>query len=66
MENPVNIWNIKEYEGDGISCPVIPVNLPFHKKAVLFFFNDFINTCTYCQCGIQGISIIQIDWKCLF
>lgn len=34
----VNVWGIKEYEGNGASCPIVPVNLPFYKKFVLFFF----------------------------
>jgi hypothetical protein len=37
MKESINVWGIKEYEGDGASCPVIPANLPFHKKVVLFF-----------------------------
>ena len=38
MKESVNIWGIKEYEGDGMSCPIVPTNLPFYKKFVLFFF----------------------------
>jgi hypothetical protein len=38
MKESINVWGIKEYEGDGISCPVIPAHLPFYKKLVLFFF----------------------------
>jgi hypothetical protein len=38
MKESINIWGIKEYEGDGVSCPITPANLPFHKKVVLFFF----------------------------
>lgn len=38
MKESVNIWGIKEYEGDGMSCPIVPKNLPFYKKFVLFFF----------------------------
>ena len=36
--NDFSIIGIKEFEGDGKSCPVVPTNLPFHKKFVLFFF----------------------------
>jgi hypothetical protein len=38
MKESINIWGIKEYEGDGESCPITPVNLPLHKKIILFFF----------------------------
>jgi hypothetical protein len=38
MKESVNIWGIKEFEGDGVSCPIIPANLPWHKKIVLTFF----------------------------
>lgn len=38
MKESVNVWGIKEYEGDGISCPISPVNLPWHKKLLLTFF----------------------------
>jgi hypothetical protein len=34
----INVWGIKEYEGDGISCPIIPANIPWYKKLVLTFF----------------------------
>jgi hypothetical protein len=34
----VNIWGIKEFEGDGVSCPIIPANLPWYKKLALTFF----------------------------
>lgn len=33
-----NIWGITEKTGDGISCPFIQVNLPWHKKVLLTFF----------------------------
>lgn len=38
MKESINVWGIKEFEGDGISCPIIPMNLPLHKKMVLLFF----------------------------
>lgn len=38
MKESINVWGIKEFEGDGQSCPIVPKNLPFHKKFVLFFF----------------------------
>lgn len=37
MTESINIWSIKEFEGDGVSCPVIPANLPWYKKATLTF-----------------------------
>jgi hypothetical protein len=42
----INIWGIKEFEGDGASCPVIPVNLPWYKKAGLMFFR--FGVCPLC------------------
>jgi hypothetical protein len=38
MKESINIWGIKEYEGDGVSCPIIPTNLPWYKKLALTFF----------------------------
>jgi hypothetical protein len=38
MKESINIWNIKEYEGDGESCPIVPANLPWYKKFALTFF----------------------------
>ena len=38
MTEPINVWGIKEFTGDGRSCPIVPVNLPVYKKVVLFFF----------------------------
>lgn len=38
MKESINVWGIREYEGDGQSCPVIPRNLPWYKKAALTFF----------------------------
>jgi len=46
MKESINVWGIKEYEGDGASCPVIPANLPFQKKVVLFFFR--FGVCPLC------------------
>jgi hypothetical protein len=34
----MNIWGIREFDGDGVSCPIVPRHLPWHKRAVLFFF----------------------------
>jgi hypothetical protein len=38
FNNSENVWGIKEFEEAGESCPIIPVNLPWYKKAVLTFF----------------------------
>jgi hypothetical protein len=38
MQESINVWGIKEYEGDGVSCPIIPAQLPLYKKVGLFFF----------------------------
>ncbi len=34
----MNIWNIEETKGDGISCPIVPANLAWYKQVFLFFF----------------------------
>lgn len=38
MKESINVWGIKEYEGDGASCPIVPASLPWHKKLALTFF----------------------------
>ena len=38
IKDSINIWGIQEFDGDGISCPIVPANLPWHKKMVLTFF----------------------------
>jgi len=38
MQESINVWGIKEFEGDGVCCPIIPAQLPLHKKITLFFF----------------------------
>ncbi len=38
MKESINVRGIKEFEGDGVSCPIIPANLPWYKKATLTFF----------------------------
>ena len=32
----MNVWGIVEFEGDGVSCPIIPRHLPWYTKALLF------------------------------
>ncbi|MBC9929385.1 hypothetical protein ICL07_03310 [Chitinophaga qingshengii] len=46
MKTAVNIWGIKEFEGDGKSCPVIPAQLPWYRKAALTFFR--FGVCPLC------------------
>lgn len=46
MKTAVNIWGIREYEGDGKSCPVVPVHLPWYKKVALTFFR--FGVCPIC------------------
>jgi hypothetical protein len=55
MKESVNIWGIKEFEGDGKSCPIVPTNLPFHKKFVLFFFRFGI--CPACVTMSLGYNL---------
>lgn len=38
MKESINIWGIKEYEGDGAGCPIVPASLPWYKKLALTFF----------------------------
>jgi hypothetical protein len=57
MEESINVWGINEFEGDGISCPIIPANLPFYKKMVLFFFRFGI--CPMCITMSLGYSILK-------
>ena len=46
MKESINIWGIKEYEGDGVTCPIVPANIPFYKKIVLNFFR--FGVCPMC------------------
>lgn len=52
-----NIWSIQEYEGDGVSCPITPINLPWHKKVVLFLFRFGI--CPLCVTSSVGYSLLK-------
>ena len=58
MKESVNIWNIKEYIGDGLSCPITPANLPFQKKLLLFFFRFGI--CPMCITMSLGYNIVKL------
>jgi hypothetical protein len=61
MENTLNIWGIKEYEGDGVSCPITPANLPFYKKFILFFFRFGI--CPMCVTMSLGYNLMKFFKK---
>ena len=58
MKESINIWGIKEYEGDGISCPIVPVNLPFHKKLALTFFR--FGVCPMCVTMSLSYKIAKV------
>lgn len=34
----MNIWGIEETGGDGRNCPVVPADMPLHKRILLTFF----------------------------
>ena len=55
MKESINIWGIKEFEGDGKSCPIVTTNLPFYKKFVLFFFRFGI--CPVCVTMSLGYNL---------
>ncbi|MBS0029282.1 hypothetical protein ACTJJ0_15130 [Chitinophaga sp. 22321] len=55
MKTSVNIWGIKEFEGDGEHCPIIPANLPWYKKVFLTFFR--FGVCPLCVTMSVGYSI---------
>ena len=57
MKESINVWGINEYEGDGMSCPITPANLPFHKKFVLFFFRFGI--CPACVTASLGYNVLK-------
>jgi hypothetical protein len=61
MKDALNIWGIKEYEGDGVSCPITPANLPFYKKFILFFFR--FGVCPLCVTMSLGYSIMKFARK---
>ncbi|MBA2613095.1 MAG: hypothetical protein H0U95_14090 [Bacteroidetes bacterium] len=57
MKASINVWGIKEYKGDGLSCPIIPANLPLHKRALLFFFR--FGVCPMCITMSLGYNIAK-------
>jgi hypothetical protein len=64
MKESINVWGIKEYEGDGVSCPITPVHLPFHKKVILFFFR--FGVCPACVTMSMGYNVMKFWNKYLF
>lgn len=61
MKESINVWGIREYEGDGVSCPITPLNLPFYKKVVLLFFR--FGVCPMCVTMSLGYNIINLFKK---
>lgn len=57
----INIWGIKEFEGDGVSCPIIPANLPWYKKVGLAFFR--FGVCPMCVTMSLTYSITKFFKK---
>ena len=52
-----NIWNIEEYTGDGISCPITPVGLPWYKQVGLFFFR--FGVCPLCVTSSVAYGLVR-------
>jgi hypothetical protein len=57
MKESLNVWGIEEYEGDGASCPIIPRNLPWYKKAALIFFR--FGLCPACITMSLSYSVMK-------
>ena len=53
----MNIWGIEEYQGDGRSCPITPVHLPWPKKVFLFFFR--FGLCPLCVTMSVGYCFVR-------
>ena len=58
MADSFNVWGIKEFTGDGKSCPIVPANLPFYKKTLLFFFRYGI--CPACVTMSLGYNLSKM------
>lgn len=52
----MNIWGVKEFEGDGKSCPIIPINLPLYKRILLLLFRFGICPICVTMSIIYGIK----------
>jgi hypothetical protein len=46
QKESINVWGIQKFDGDGVSCPIIPANLPWYKKLALTFFR--FGVCPLC------------------
>ena len=58
MNESVNIWGINEYEGDGVTCPIVPANLPWYKKVALTFFR--FGVCPMCMTMSVTYKVAQV------
>lgn len=61
FKESINVWGIKEFEGDGNSCPIIPARLPLYKKVGLAFFR--FGVCPACITMSLGYSITKFFKK---
>jgi hypothetical protein len=61
MKSSLNVWGIKEFEGDGKNCPIVPRNLPLYKRFVLFFFR--FGVCPICVMSSVGYSLRKLITK---
>jgi hypothetical protein len=55
MKQSINVWGFQEFKGDGVSCPIIPANLPLYKKVSLTFFR--FGVCPLCVVASLTYSI---------
>jgi hypothetical protein len=53
----MNIWGIEEHRGDGRSCPITPVHLPWPKRIFLFFFR--FGLCPLCVTMSVGYCFVR-------
>ena len=61
MKESINVWGIKEFEGDGLHCPIIPANLTWYKKVALTFFR--FGVCPLCIAMSLSYSISKFFRK---
>jgi len=58
MKESINVWGKTEYEGDGVTCPIIPANLPWYKKVALTFFR--FGVCPMCVTMSLTYKVAQL------